>query len=222
MKVACIILAHKYPQQLKRLITAISHPSIHFWVHIDRKSNLSDFNEIFELQNVFRIQPTTRVDWGCYNTVECMLNCLKAASNASERYEYYQFLSGMDYPIQPIQSYLDYLSQNKGNQFIGNRPLEESLQNINRFNDYHFNKLNHTARRLIEKLANTILRPRKFPQPFEIRKGPQWMALNHAAVTYLLQFSKSTKELLIILGMWKCQMSFSFRLFYTTLPSDQV
>lgn len=195
MKIALLILAHKHPQQLKRLIMASRHPSLDFWVHIDSKSQFDDFKEIFELENVFKVQ-STKVDWGCFNTIECMLNSLNAASKTDEKYDYYQFLSGMDYPIKPIQLLVDHLQQNNGYEFIGNRPLEESLQNLKRFNFYNFNKIKQPFRRICEKLANTFLPRRKFSVLFEIRKGPQWMTLSNAAVKYLLEFTQSNKKII--------------------------
>jgi hypothetical protein len=53
MKIAFIILAHRHPAQLKRLLQALSHPGIDCYVHVDAKCNLSDWEDALSLPNVY-------------------------------------------------------------------------------------------------------------------------------------------------------------------------
>lgn len=194
MRIAFIILAHQYPAQLLRLVKSLHHPNFDCWVHLDNKCRARDFKAVLETKNVFAVQPRLSLDWGNFNIVQAMINSLKAASSSSENYEYYHFLSGLDYPLQSPQLFLGYLQKHVGYEFVGNRPLEESQQNILRVTKYHFNNVINPVGTILERFANNILPPRKFPYPFEIRKGPQWMTLSHEAVVYLLGFIRSNPK----------------------------
>ncbi len=188
MRVAHILLVHKNPQQIARLVERLYHPDVDCWVHIDQKVNTNDFKELAGKRNVFILQPTIRVDWGCFNTVEAMLFAMLKVSEACEKYAYFNFMSGQDYPLKPASVFFGYLKANPGAQFMNNRAYEESTQNIIRFRQYHFNDYSFTGVKLLERLVNKVLPQRRFRYPHEIRKGSQWMALSRDAVTYVLKF----------------------------------
>jgi hypothetical protein len=188
MKVAYIILAHQYPQQLLRLVQRLEHPAFDCWIHLDDKCRIAEYKEVFEIKNVFAVQTRLGLSWGHFNIVQAMINCLKESFNSIEDYNYFIFLSGMDYPLHSPVIFLNYLKDHAGNEFIGNRPLNESQQNMIRITNYHFNNLSHPFGKITERIANKIFPKRKFPYPFEIRKGPQWMTLSRAAVAYILDF----------------------------------
>lgn len=191
MQVAFIILAHTNPEQLLRLVERIAHKDCDCWIHIDQKSERRQFEKTFSLPNCFEVKPSLPLEWGHFNIVQAMINGLKEAFEAEIKYDYFQFLSGMDYPLQQIRLFVDYLDQNSGTDFIGNRPLEESKQNIERFYHYHFNDMDGLLRRIAEAAVRRLLPARKFPFAFEVRKGPQWMTLSRDAVAYILQFLKA-------------------------------
>ena len=44
MKIAYIVLAYKNPDQLGRLFQKLINKDSAFYLHIDKKSNISDFN----------------------------------------------------------------------------------------------------------------------------------------------------------------------------------
>jgi hypothetical protein len=194
MKIACIILAHQNPDQLLRLLKRLNHPSIDCWVHIDSKCDPQLFSGLSKMENVFEIAPRLNLDWGNYNIVQAMINGLESSISFREKYDYFHFMSGMDYLLQPTQLFFNYLQQNNGIDFIGNRPLEESKQNIERIRRYHFNNLNQPARKIAEALINKILPKRKLQYSFEIRKGPQWMTLTRESVDYILGFIGTNKS----------------------------
>ncbi len=190
MRIAFIILAHQNPQQLLRLVKSLQHPSVDCWIHLDKRSIAADFKEVFGQENVFAVELRVKVSWGCFSVVEAMINSLQAAISYHDRYDYFHFLSGQDYPLQPVSFFLKYLQVNTGYDFVGNRPLEESTQNIARFKNYHFNEIKQPFKSVIERSVNYLFPKRRFPFSFAIRKGPQWMTLTKKAVEYILDFTK--------------------------------
>jgi len=194
MKIACIILAHQNPAQLIRLLERLQHPSIDCWVHIDSKCDSQLFSAINKMENVFEIKPRLNLRWGNFNIVQAMINGLTSSISSKEKYDYFQFMSGMDYTLQPTQLFLNYLQANPAIDFIGNRPLEESKENTERIHRYYFNNLNQPAKRIAEALISKILPKRKLPYLFAIRKGPQWMTLTRTSVEYILSFIDTNKS----------------------------
>jgi hypothetical protein len=43
MKIAHLVLAHKNPQQLERMLEALDHPQCDFFIHLDKKADISQF-----------------------------------------------------------------------------------------------------------------------------------------------------------------------------------
>ena len=45
MKLACIVLAHRLPGQLASLLSALRHPQVRIYLHIDRRKPLAPFTQ---------------------------------------------------------------------------------------------------------------------------------------------------------------------------------
>jgi Core-2/I-Branching enzyme len=188
MKVAHILLVHKNPQQIIRLVKRLAHPNVDCWIHIDKKFDTVDFRSVLSKENVFFIETNIMVDWGCYNTVEAMLLSLRNVLSANKDYDYINFLSGQDYVLHPPGTFLKYLKANNGKEFIGIQPYKATNQNIIRIEKYHLNGYSFTGKDFLQRVINKVLPNRKFPYPFEIRKGPQWFTISKEASKYVLDF----------------------------------
>ncbi|MGF1986665.1 MAG: hypothetical protein RMY62_002115 [Nostoc sp. ZfuVER08] len=53
MKIAYIILAHKYPEQLKRLIHRLNTENVSFFIHIDKKVEAKIYHQVVTLLKDF-------------------------------------------------------------------------------------------------------------------------------------------------------------------------
>src|SRR5215471_725095 len=111
MKVAHIILAHKNPFQVERMIKRLSHPDVDCWLHIDKQSDIAPFKSMFLLKNVHTVYPRVNAKWASYGIVQAMLNGINAAMLTGTKYQYFSFLSGQDYPLQTPEAFLDYLQE---------------------------------------------------------------------------------------------------------------
>ena len=194
MRIAHIILVHKSPAQVSRLVKRLSHPDVDCWLHIDGKSDITDFRDILRMKNVYLTEPRVEVNWAGYNIVQAMLNGMRAILHSNGEYDYVNFLSGQDYPLQPPDRFLHYLNDHNGYEFIGNRPYDESEQNVERMHKYHFTGGAFPGRLLLQRAVNILLPDRNFPYDFIIRKGPQWMTLTAEAVLYILKFVSENRR----------------------------
>lgn len=98
MNIAYLISAHTDAPQLKRLIEAL-HRDAHFFVHIDKKSDLGLFTSLIHQDNVHFLQERVDVRWGTILEVDYQMLLIKAAVDFPVHFDRILFLSGMDYPL---------------------------------------------------------------------------------------------------------------------------
>lgn len=71
MNIAYCISAYKDEKQLLRLITALNSNTSYFFIHIDKKVNIKNFQEILrDYSNVFFLKERYYIQWGGWNQVK--------------------------------------------------------------------------------------------------------------------------------------------------------
>ncbi|MCR5312205.1 MAG: conjugal transfer protein [Bacteroidaceae bacterium] len=117
MNIAYLISAHTDAPQLKRLIEAL-HTDAQFFVHIDKKSDISQFKNIIKQHNVHFLENRIDVRWGTILEVEYQMELIKAAIEYPIYFDRIFFLSGMDFPLWSNERILDFLDHNRDREFI--------------------------------------------------------------------------------------------------------
>ena len=117
-----LILAHKNPLQLGRMIERLDDGASKFFIHLDAKTPIEPFAACLEGAHIRFIDKRERCVWGDFSIVQATIRLMEAAS---EEQGVFILMSGQDYPIQS-QGYInDFLERNKGFDFIEIEPLEE-------------------------------------------------------------------------------------------------
>ena len=117
-----LILAHKNPLQLSRMIERLDDGASKFFIHLDAKTPIEPFTTCLEGAHIRFIEPRERCVWGDFSIVRATIHLMEAASKEQG---FFILMSGQDYPIQS-QGYInDFLESNKGFDFIEIEPLEE-------------------------------------------------------------------------------------------------
>lgn len=117
-----LILAHKNPLQLGRMIERLDDGASKFFIHLDAKTPIEPFAACLEGGHIRFIEPRERCVWGDFSIVRATVHLMEAASKEQG---IFILMSGQDYPIQS-QGYInDFLERNKGFDFIEIEPLEE-------------------------------------------------------------------------------------------------
>ena len=117
-----LILAHKNPLQLGRMIERLDDGASKFFIHLDAKTPIEPFTACLEGAHIRFIEPRERCVWGDFSIVRATIHLMEAASKEQG---FFILMSGQDYPIQS-QGYInDFLESNKGFDFIEIEPLEE-------------------------------------------------------------------------------------------------
>lgn len=118
MRVANIIIAHKNPLQLERLIRKMQHENFDFYIHIDKKIDIESFLFLKEIKGVFFIKNRVVCNWGGHSTLKAMLNSLKETQANETQYGFYNLLSAQDYPIKKNQEFYEFLLEHQKNSLF--------------------------------------------------------------------------------------------------------
>lgn len=198
MRIACIIIAHKEPKQIERLIKKYSHLPFDFYLHIDKKIRQEPFDYLASIPNVQFIKNRIRVRWASYSFLIAILNGLKQVLGSGIPYNFISIMSGQDYPIKPVKDMYQILEKNPGKNFICYEEDGEWWRHaITRINRYHFTNFGFRGRYRIQFFLNALLPARKFPLPYKLYGGPRamCMTLSSECASYVANFIESNKKL---------------------------
>lgn len=210
MKVAVLILTHKDASHLKRLVHSMDHPSIDFFVHIDKKNIAHEFPNITEELNKPNIHFITsqKVYWASISQTEARLRLINAAVKHDE-FNHFIMLSGQCYPTKPVSKLLNYLSNNMEASFMEHFSLPYDNLGVNkgldRINCYsytilgkkvtYFSKDMKTTFNSKGKVINSLLgllhifiKERIHPKNVKPYYGIDWWVLSNSAAKYILKF----------------------------------
>ena len=194
LKIANLILAHKAPEQLVRLVRRLQTPDRAFVVHLDQKSKRPEWDraagELKEMGVLWADR--VAVSWGEFSQVQAALNCMDKLRELGVSWDFVNLLSGQDYPIRPAEHLEAYLSAHQGECLMDFYPFP--------FPGWHFGGYNRLPtwrvpargkpRRIIpERLARRFHRP--LPLGHRPCGGSQWWCLPGEAVTYVHQFVRA-------------------------------
>lgn len=191
MRIACVILAHKAPQQLRYLVARLTNEQVQVFIHLDAKANLSTFQEALQGLSYQMIDNRASVDWAGYGTIQATRNAFQQILKESqEHFDYVHVMSAQDIPVKPISEFLDFLSEKNGTEFISCESIWTTWKDaIPRMKNYSLINFKIPGKFRLEKLINSILPDRKFPYPeFELVGRANWFTITFNAVKYLEDF----------------------------------
>ncbi len=189
MKIAHLILAHKNPVQLERLIKALQHPAFTFYIHVDKKTDQKSFEYLRKRNDTFFVVNRAKIYWAGYGTIQATINGFEEI--IGKGYDYINVISAQDFPIKsPVYIY-QYLLQRGNTEFMTCYSIDEEWKDAaTRVRDYHFINWRIPGKFKLQFLANKILPARKFPFDFKIVGRANWFTVTNAAAVYMLSFFK--------------------------------
>lgn len=201
-----IILAHKAPEQLKRLIDRINDKDSFFIIHIDKKSDIERFTECIRGHNIKFITNRINCLWGDFSQVIATINLMKevVSSNSDGMVI---LMTGQDYPIKSLPEINHFLEENNEYNFIDTVPVENIWVSYkDKIESYKFNvsaERGHcvTFRKVSKASLRSFLRreislgqlllllkKRKLKLGLRQYGGSAWWAFNYETLVKMLRF----------------------------------
>ena len=198
MRVACIIMAHKEPQQIERYIKKFEGFPFDFYIHLDKKINRESFDYLSRTPQVYFIRKRIPVKWASYTFFNAEIQSFREVLSSGITYDFISLMSGQDYPIKPVSDIFQFLEKKTDNNFIS---FEDDgawwSHAISRINKYHFTNFGFRGRYWVQRLLNNLLPVRKFPLPYTLYGGPRamCMTISKECAAYIVDFIESNKRL---------------------------
>lgn len=93
-----LLLVHKEPDQVRRLVRALSHPRLRILVHVDAKFD----SEPFRCEGAELLERRRVVDWSGFGGVRAALDCMEHLGRTGGT-RTLTLLTGQDYPLRPAE-----------------------------------------------------------------------------------------------------------------------
>lgn len=197
IKIAHIILVHQLPEQLNCLINALNHPQVHFFIHIDKKTNDTAFKSLLQKNaNVSFVKERKNVIWGGFSLIEAVLEAMKEIVYAGG-YTHINLISGADYPVSSPDKFVAFIAQNNKKEFFEFYPVETEWQEaIPRYTKYHFTDMNFLGKYYIQNIINAIMPKRKMPDNMTAVGRLVWFTITLELTTYFIEFLEKRKDIM--------------------------
>lgn len=206
MKIAYLIMCHKNPHQVERLVDRLLENGDHAYVHIDKKCG--DFS-LGKKENLYVLSDGERVSvgWAGISMMDAELSLLKTAIASGHEYGHYVLLSGEDYPLRDAAYISRYFASQRESNFI--EILESDEYRLGRYkkrNEIIFPESivgNSFAKRVIKNIY--VICTGGYRKTFGVFKrenntgldfyyGSQWWALSREAAEWICGYLKEHPE----------------------------
>lgn len=206
MRVANIIIAHKNPGQLLRLIQQFSGDKFQHFIHIDGRCNLNDYRSILDRPDVTVVKKRRKPVWGGNGFLLSTLEAIRTVKSSNEKFFYYNLMSGMDFPIRPTQelfTFLEHAYKTEKREFFEIIEMKDwGAQH--RYVRYHFPDVTIKGRYFVERWISRLIGPRSFYSNKMIPYGRSaWFTATNDFIDYALDFmDKNPSYLKYLMTTW--------------------
>jgi hypothetical protein len=150
MQINYIILAHKHPDQLRRLVNKLSHIDCNFYIHIDKNVDIKPFiDALIDVKNMRFLSEEKRDygTWGDICIVKATINALDQII-ADGRNGFCILLSGQCYPIKSNDFIRSFLINSQKINFISTNAMPDPALaayggGMNRILQYKIDRTSH-------------------------------------------------------------------------------
>ena len=199
VRIAYLILAHRQPRHLGRLVEQLDDGNATFLIHVDRNSDIAPFREAVTSKRAAFLPERLSINWGSWSMVQATLDMLRRAQ-ARGTSDYYQLLSDSCYPIKSNRGIADKLAAGTLNYLTINQELDARnlpsssgsapIAGPTSCRREVFRRLHKLSSRLQRRLP-----ARRLPPGLLLYKGWQWWCLSDACAGYILSYVDSHPEI---------------------------
>lgn len=200
MRIAHIIMVHKNPEQLLRMIKKLDHPHFDFYLHIDKKVSILPFQELITMPNVKFIHNRINCNWGGNSLLTGIISATKEVLDYKIFYDFINLLSAQDYPLYSANYIYNYLEKLKGKSFISYDLSRDTVwwkEATLRYEKYHFTDINFKWKFFLQRIVNSIMPTRKFPTYTELYGSSKstWWTISYDCAQVVINSLSDDKKL---------------------------
>ncbi|MGP1375886.1 MAG: beta-1,6-N-acetylglucosaminyltransferase [Almyronema sp.] len=199
MRIAYIVLAHKLPEYIVRLVSTLTTEQSVIYIHIDKRANdtyCKTLSLLSQVSNVYFVQSRLSCRWGQFSIVAATLSALQALHSSNNSFDRVILLSGQDYPIKPIDYIQDFFSRHSQQQFIEYFSLEEENKWSNAVGPFQAERRLAYWHFFFRSKHIYVPIKRSLPNALKPYGGSQWWCFTKDFVEYLLQFLAANPEVI--------------------------
>lgn len=213
MRIAHLIIVHKNPEQLLRLVRKLEHPNFDLFIHIDQKVSLEHFSFLETEVNIKFIKNRVACNWGGNSVMMSIINSVQEILTGNVIYDYINVISGQDYPLMSTDAMLTFFKANHGKNFIS---FDDTSQSEwwqlarDRYEKYHFTDLKFRGKYLLQSIVNKLLPKRRFHFFATLYGGSNstWWTITSECATYLVHVLKENHKLRKFMAYTWCSDEF--------------
>jgi len=186
---AYLVSAYKLPEQLVRLVSRLSTPRCHFFIHVDRQTDDAVFDRMVEpltaVPNVHFLDRHPSY-YGGFGHVRATLKGIDALLRMNLSFDHIVLLTGQDYPIKSNDEIERFLGARGGQAFLEYFPLpfeEWRGGGLDRFEHWHI----RVAGRYL-RLPPGRWGRRRFPSGMKPFGGSPYWCFSRECVEYIDEF----------------------------------
>jgi hypothetical protein len=203
-----VVLAHRGPEQVARLLAALEHREVRRYLHLDARVDPQPFQAALRRAGVAEVAwlPRRPTRWGGPEIVDASLDGLRAA--LADGCGYVVQVSGQDFPLWPVERMVAFFTEHADRSFLEHVALPDDRWRHGgrlRTECWTFSVLGRRethvpARfpvpmswkgRVLNALLGVAARvrgPRRVPSCARLHGGSQWWNLSGDAVRFVLDF----------------------------------
>lgn len=198
MRMAFILMAYKDPPQIERLVKKLCHNGFDFYIHIDRKIDITPFLYLEDLPGVFFVKKRVEIGWASYYLTVGIFNSMKEIINSGKEYNLLSVMSAQDYPLKPAEDLYRYFYQRKENNLVDIEADDSDWWNdaMVRINKYDMINFKFKGKYRLQSVMNKILPVKRFPFPYKFYGGPNatWLTLTIPAAKFVIDFFEGDRQ----------------------------
>jgi hypothetical protein len=197
MKLAHLILAHKDPELLERLVKTLQHENADIFIQLDKKSNIDDFKHIENIGNTRFISDRVDIRWCCYSTIDATLKGFEEILLLKNDYSHINLISGQDYPLKPIELIQQHFFSNPNTTFIHTASIADNEWEDGkaRFTKYSFGDFKLPGKYQLQAIVNAISPARKLPAGLKHYGRSQWLTITPVCAQYVIDHLKNNPHI---------------------------
>lgn len=185
------VITYKMTKSLE-LTVKLLNEDIDFVILVDKKTDINNYKSIAHLVNF--ISDRHIIKWGDYSQILAMIKLINYS--AENNYDYLSIISESDLPLIDAKKMNEFITHNKGLDFIGFVPYDKIYEERIIYRYFDFYKKRGSFLRLIFKKTKLfkLFKNKDIREIPKIYKGSNWFTISKGTIAYIQKFLRDNPD----------------------------